>query len=215
MSDLNRVLRSLYLRHIDGLKQFLAPVDGASGPLFISVPGGYSQLEVRLVIVGQQTYGWSDIGVGIEKLLETYRKFDLGRRYAPSPFWSAAHQLHEAVNPEGPNRSFLWSNLVKVDQHRHRPEPNVEEVVSSYGLLNAEIDIVKPHAVVFFSGPRYDDRLKATFPGVQFNSITPFIAQLTHVALPSRSFRTYHPRYLWLARHRDVLDDLARFILEA
>ena len=122
MSDLSQQLRNLYSGAMGQLEQALNGRDGVSGPLFISAPDGYPETALRFMIVGQQGRGWPDVSKGLDSLLNKYRGFDLGRKYARTPFWQASHKLDSALNPAGPARSFLWSNLVKVSQHGERPQ---------------------------------------------------------------------------------------------
>ena len=204
--DKLETLKGLYASALSALSDISASQDGISGPLFLSVPKDYERTAVRLMIVGQQTYGWPSITIGLDGLLSQYREFDLGRGYTASPFWQASHRLFAALNPAGPERAFLWSDLVKVDQHNERPAPDVEEQVSKLGLLLAELRLLKPDVVVFFTGPHYDDRLKKTFPGVEYRELTPDVAMLKHADLPVKAYRTYHPRYLWQAKKRAALD---------
>ncbi len=208
-------LRAFYADTMAALMEISKSKDGVSGPLLLSVPENYEHTSVRLMIVGQQTYGWPHITVGLEDLLRAYREFDLGRRYTKSPFWQASHRLFSELNPVGPERAFLWSNLVKVDQYNRRPTPDLEEQVSKIGLLTAELRLLKPDAVVFFTGPDYDGRLKETFPGVGYRGLTPEVFVLKHSDLPLKSYRTYHPAYLRRAKKRFALDAIAQDILVA
>ena len=161
------------------------------------------------MIIGQQTYGWPSVTVGLEALLREYKEFDLGRKYYSSPFWQTSHQVFRSANPDGPERAFLWSNLVRVDQHCERPCAEIENAVSRLGLLNRELHILEPDAAVFFTGPRYDDRLRRTFPGVRYHDLAQDVVRLEHEDLPVKSFRTYHPRYLWQAKRRAALTRIA------
>lgn len=215
MSDLNQRLRALYAEKMGQLEQILADQDGVSGPLLLAIPEGCSHTSLRLLIVGQQTNGWPEISTGIDTLMATYREFDFGRNYIASPFWQASHQLHAAVNPGGPPRSFLWSNLIKVDQYGERPHEHMEDRVAAIGLLEAEIAITEPLAVIFFKGPNYDTRMRKTFPGVEYRPLSAVVSQLVHPTLPLRPFRTYHPNYLWQAKKRDALDLISEKIREA
>ena len=202
-------LKQAYRDAIPSIEHISAQYDGVSGPLLMATPYSYEQAKVRLMIIGQQTYGWPSVTVGLEELLRTYKEFDLGREYYSSPFWQASHQVFRSANPDGPERAFLWSNLVRVDQHCERPCAEVENAVSDLGLLNRELHILEPDAAVFFTGPRYDDRLRRTFPGVRYHELAQDVERLEHQDLPVRSFRTYHPKYLWLARKRAALTRIA------
>lgn len=185
---------------------------GVSGPLFISVPPDYVRTEVRLMIVGQQTHGWPRVTVGLKKLLQTYQDFNLGRKYTKSAFWQASHKVYKSLNPNGPERAFLWSNLLKVDIEKNRPSSKIEEAICELRLLPEEIRILKPNVVIFFTGPDYEDRLKKTFPNVEYRKLSPFLSQLTHSNLPMQSFQTYHPGHLWRKGKQEILDDIVAAI---
>jgi hypothetical protein len=180
-----------------------------------SLPG-YSEATVRLLVVGQQTNGWGfssqPEGHPVDKLMQTYEDFALGRNWMNTPFWQAAHQVHRMVNPGAPRTGFLWSNLIKVDQGKERPSREVEEKISSLNLLPTEVKVVAPDAVVFFTGPRYADRLENTFEGVERKEVSNHVFQLHHELLPGRSFQTYHPNYLRLSSNWDIIDQMARRI---
>lgn len=195
------------------LSYMLSSYDGLSRPLFLHVPEAYHQAPIKLMVVGQQTYGWGEQGMDrVDALIALYQDFDLGRRYTRSPFWQAAHKLCRDLNPGGPEYAFLWSNLVKVDQWRDRPSLEVEASVSQCGLLQQEIAITTPDAVVFFTGPQYDARLKSSFPSVEYEAVSSKITRLKHSGLPVSSFKTYHPNYLRRSRRWSVLDDIAVLI---
>ena len=205
-----RINDELARRYERALAELPSLPAGVSAPHLIQVPEGYAHASTRLMVVGQQTYGWGEppyVG-SVELLMAGYASFDLGNGYRRSPFWVASHKLHRALNPEGPERAFLWSNLVKVDCKGARPAPEIEDMVSRLGLLQMEIELTNPDVVVFFTGPYYDDRLTATFPGVRFVDAGRHIQRLEHPQLPKRSFRTYHPNYLRRSRNWSVLTEL-------
>ena len=202
-------LKQVYRDAIPSIEHISAQYDAVSGPLLVTTPYSYAQTRVRLMIIGQQTYGWPSVGVGLEELLRTYKEFDLGREYYSSPFWQASHRVFRSVNPDGPERAFLWSNLVRVDQNGKRPCAEIENAVSDLGLLNRELHILEPDAAVFFTGPHYDDRLRRTFPRVRYHELAEDVERLEHQDLPVKSFRTYHPRYLWQAKKRAALTRIA------
>lgn len=222
--DMNVRLREVYEPAFEFIQQELPHTPDQSRPLFLYVFPEYHDAAVKLLVVGQETNGW---GNGkdepdydsVEKLVGLYAGFNLGAKVGWTPFWKAAHKLHGAINPDGSERGFLWSNLVKIDVGRRRPPEEVERILSRLDLLPEEIRITRPDAVVFFTG-RYDERLRATFPGV---ALTPVpvpsarrpetVMRLAHRDLPPRAFRTYHPRYLRMSRQWGVLDDLAALIL--
>ena len=169
------------------------------------------------MIVGQETNGWGE-GVDrgqkpedvVAELQAWYADFDLGRQYRATPFWAAAHYVHERLNAGQPDSRFVWTNLVKLD-NRGRPSAPIEEAISRLNLSLLEIQTFSPEIVIFFTGPRYDGRLLATFPGAEIEPLTRTIAKVTHEMLPQRTFRTYHPRYLRMSKQWRALDDLTSY----
>lgn len=156
------------------------------------------------MIVGQQTYEWGFASDGrrdpgpdpVRTIMNSYEEFALGSSYITSPFWRAARVIAERCNAVVPaNEALLWSNLIKADHRNARPTPDIETQLSTLGLLQAELRIINPDAVVFFTGPTYDDRITADFPGIEFDGGREF-AKLKHPLLPRASVRTYHPNYL-------------------
>ena len=180
----------------------------------IDVPDAYHEATVKLMVVGQQTYGWEHPGAGIEGLLAEYRRFEMGYGMR-SPFWQAAYEIYNCLNPDGPPRGFLWSNLIKVDVNKKAPSPKLEELISSTCLLQYELCITKPDVVVFLTGPWYDERLKATFPCVKFQQVKDFhpdcLARLNHLNHDKenrKAFRLYHPAYLRRSKQWHVVEEL-------
>jgi hypothetical protein len=107
-----------------------------------------------------------------------------------------------------------------VDEKMGRPKPDVANILHRYfNLLPKEIELAAPDVVVFFTGPNYDDMLKLTFPGITKNEI-PDVREraMTRLecdrgALPQRTYRLYHPKYLNISRQWDLIEriqDLAK-----
>jgi hypothetical protein len=215
--SINKQLLSFYTGIVAELQQILVQYKGCSSPHFLFAPEGYEAVSTILMIVGQQTNGW-DCGTlnsaisSVQSLRKSYADFDLGHECKASPFWQAAHRLFKLLNTAGPERSFLGSNLVKVDQYCRRPVPELEEQVGALMILQREISITRPDVLVFFTGPDYDQRLMRTFRGVQYVSKSRLLARLQHPQLPTLSFRTYHPNYLRRSRKWNVLE---KIVMEA
>lgn len=69
-------------------------------------------------------------------------------------------------------------------------------------VIKSEIKILKPDIVIFFTGPYRDKWIEHNFNDAKFlKTETSFskwpLAQLVSKYLPEKSFRTYHPNYLW------------------
>lgn len=206
---MNAQLRTLYGDLLPSLDGVTAGFDGVSRPLLMEVPESYGQAAFRLMIVGQQTRYWGEECESVNHLMAFYSGFELGRTQRRSQFWQAAHRLYRHLNPGCPEGGFLWSNLVKVDQHGGRiREPGLEDAVVRVGLLQGEIAITEPQAVIFFTGPSFDASLASSFPGAVLEPVSDNLLQVRHPALPIHSYRTYHPRYLKRSGRWGVLDDI-------
>ncbi len=203
-------LEQIYLNSLPIFDSISKKYEGVSRPLFISVPDNYYKTKVKLMIVGQQTNGWGDNRMGLDRLLQLYDEFNLAeKKYGGSPFWRYSHTLFKALNPAGPDRAFLWSNLIKVDQKKDRPESQIESEVATLRLLPEEIRLLKPDVVVFFTGPKYENCLQNTFANVKFRTISKCLSRVVHDNLPTHSYRTYHPGYLSFIKGSRVLDKIA------
>ncbi len=209
--------RDLYMKHWDRLETYRRSEPTISPPLLVQPPDAYWTQPVRLCVVGQETHTWYDKPFGqrigpaaIDYLLDIYRNdFALGVRYS-SPFWSTVRQLERGLGV-APG-AVVWLNLNKVDQDSRRPTHDVEAAVRDvFPVVQEEIRLAQPNAVIFFTGPRYDALLSAVFPGALITPVTKFLATVAHESLPPISIRTYHPRFL---RMRKVLKGTIEEILE-
>ena len=126
-------LQASYANAVTTWRQLRATHPALSAPLVVAPGTAYAATKTRLMIVGQETLGWGencDVGQPVGELVEVleqwYRAFDLGAKYRSTPFWNAADQLFRRLNPETASRSFIWSNLVKMDSGGRRPPPVVD-----------------------------------------------------------------------------------------
>jgi len=170
------------------------------------------------MIVGQQTFGWGDRGLcdksdALNILIQLYAGFNLGEHYTASPFWQASVSLNRFVNPNSNARAFLWSNLIKVDQSKNRPAQDIEDRVCALGLLQREIAITSPNAVVFFTGPNYDSRIEKSFPELRWETKSHLLARMIHPKVPILFFRTYHPNYLRRSGHWNIILKIGQEII--
>ena len=170
----------------------------------MTTPNIYSESSVRLMIVGQQTRGWGE-GVPwglsavetVDGLIRWYENYELCKSNL-SPFWKASHELCRRLNGDGRDRQFIWANLAKIDEAKGPSREDLKDLMAAlFIVLPTEIRLPKPDVVVFFTGPCYDERLAATFPGCEFKAVKGrdkrALSLLKHPMLPPRSYRTYHP----------------------
>lgn len=221
----NEQLKSVYSEFFRVPKLRGALAEKCSAPLLLSVKPSWEKSNIRLLVVGQETTGWGfkqgplynwqyppifsyqdflACDRGVEALMYGYREFNFAARQPEnysSPFWRAFRELGTSLGAES-----LWSNLFlcSVEQgsviHNCSQYELQELLQSQKGLLQKEIQVLKPNAIVFFTGPNYDFALKAEFEQAVFEPIDDDRAgkfdRVLHERLPDKCFRTYHPAYL-------------------
>lgn len=116
---LNSALRILYTSALPGLSQMYASLDSEGvtdyvGPLLIHCwEGRFLASKHKLMIFGQETYGWYEDYIRTEKdvqeCLKQYEDFRLGENYS-SLFWQYAHLLNMKINGTD-YLNFVWANV--------------------------------------------------------------------------------------------------------
>lgn len=202
-------------------KPFLEGKEGViSVPFSLGVTEEYLDSDKRLMIVGQET---DDFGTNYDgwklpaiqewdiKYLEQqlYRKHSDEFKYNKSPFW----QFFRYLEKDG----FVpcWNNVDKAHMYENghtKALPYEYEYLLSapyesehgyYGLLKKEMIIAKPNAIVFITGPYYDESICTAF-GLDKRSLVhrrPNMAcPVSEIAdilqLPVPALWTYHPNFL-------------------
>lgn len=191
------ILRSVYSASHAQISDFAAlfPDHDLQGPLLLD-PSAYLSQPTRLLIVGQETGGWLDDYDDIDAQLKQYRDFNLGDKWR-GPFWSITRKVELALGIE--RCSCAWTNLNRFDQGGASPTGAVLDTMPQLDfLLREEIQILKPDICIFFTNRRYDHRLIALYPDVQFSDIETLpaghFAKMKHADLPVVTIRTPHPR---------------------
>jgi hypothetical protein len=146
-------------------------------------------------------------------MVDAYRahRYEIPDPYHPEDFEAACLQLLSFVNRDCKG-DVIVTNLFRCVLYLDgKPGSPLEGTVPEQtairnwqsGCLRKEFQILKPTAVVFFTGRDYDEELYLEFNGVNFIAVgSPHsereFAQVhsAHSALPERTFRTYHPRFL-------------------
>jgi len=175
------------------------PDTDLAGPLLMSPNKKYEVQSKRLLIIGQQTNGWTYDVSDVNKQMGTYKGFNLGINYYSSPFWNITRKLENAIGIQ--EYSCAWTNVNKFDLNAGKPYGEYEKEIEKLDdLLIKEIEIIKPDICVFFTGPSFDNRIKKAFNGVSFNKIDNWdkrqLTKLEHPLLPELTFKTHHPKSL-------------------
>lgn len=209
-------LFKLYSDKKDNFKNVVGafPGDDLAGPFLMSPAQKYYSQKKPLLIVGQETNGWTYHVDEIQKQMDTYEEFQVGKGFDTTTFWNVARKVESVLGNEP--HSCAWTNLSKFDLYGGKSYGKYEKVISTVDkILVEEIKIVNPKVCLFFTGPDFDMRLKKVFDGVIFEAIGDWnlkqFCRLIHPELPQYSFRSYHPKSLRLRRlENDLLDYLAK-----
>ncbi len=204
--DINESLAAFYERIAREFLAVSAIPEEYAGPFLVSCPKGYTKLSAKWVYVGQETFGWDRLSSvnDVQELMTCHAKFNLAENYhgRASPFWAFAHELDRKLNPDGPRRSFLWSNIARIGKAdaAGRVADELLDFWKRKKLLATEIGLASPMLVMFVTGPHYDDLLAAEFDDIEISklSVEEPVSQLCHPDLPVLSFRSYHPKFLRL-----------------
>lgn len=202
-----------------------------SSPLLIDMnvkKGMIADKKFKLLLVGQQTKGWvskiknSDLDIDqldfkdyINGLKEKYYNFNFGNRLDGKTyrgyFWQFQQNILKKLNQNlSDNFGLLWTNIIRFDEKggKIKDKRLLEKIgYNNNEILLNEISILKPDVVIFTTGYTYDNLLKMTFSEIEFKPSSNDklnknkLSILESNLLPKLSFRTYHPRPLYINKY--------------
>ena len=211
-------------------------LDGLGCPLVMAEPPSWADSHHHVLMLGQETAAWSlpeartlrdvlALGEPVAALSGAYAAYDFGVRAHRVHFIRALRRLERELE-HGHRGAVMWSNVCHIDcaplgrrsaSVAGLPKPMRSAVLEwQRGLLSAELDDLRPRAIIAMCGPKYDGALAAEFDGLAFEPLgdAPLreLARLVHPRLPRASFRTHHPRTLEIAKspHLGALIDRIR-----
>ncbi|WP_313551199.1 hypothetical protein [Pseudomonas sp.] len=166
----------------------------------------------------------------VEALSQGYLEFEFAKHQPANyrgPYWRAYRQIRAALGEEadGRNTSVLTTNLFRMSLEGASVVYNgtADEIARvrelSKDLLRKEIEILKPSAVIFFTGVRYNKHLEAEFPECFTSDFHGYdqrrTSLISHPSLPLLSVRTYHPAYLQRSSNWKIIDQIIEAIIES
>ncbi|MDI1355155.1 MAG: hypothetical protein PSX36_09560 [bacterium] len=182
------------------------PNEDLAGPFLMSPGKHYQKQNYPLLLVGQETKGWSYHIDEIEKQMQTYERYNVGSELETNAFWNISRKIEHLLGNDP--CSCAWTNVSRFDLYGGRAHGKYEKAIAHLDrLICEEIKIVAPKVCLFFTGPDFDRRLKNIFEDIEFIEIPGWkpsqLCLLKHAGLPVYTFRSYHPKSLKLHRLED------------
>ncbi|MET3979013.1 hypothetical protein ABIB62_001582 [Mucilaginibacter sp. UYP25] len=182
------------------------------GPYLSSPTELYLLKANKLLIIGQETYGWKN-HPDIISQMKSYEEFQVGKTH-PSPFWSVARKMEEALGNARYSCAALNLNKFDVRGGRPKTEEQIGPIRELDDIIIEEIKIINPTICVFFTSHNSDYRLKNLYRDLEFIAIDSWnvkeLCVLRHPNLPKFTFRTYHPGFL---RRKGLVNKLVDSVL--
>ena len=189
-----------------------------SSPLFIEYNvefGKYADSDFKVLYVGKETNYWynqnerkndnllhdlQDTKKYLNGLTDLYKKFNLGHNYN-TPIFIFMDIIINKLRVNNKSTGILWTNILRHDGFNGKVSVETEKKISYNNnyIFRRELEILKPDAVVFVTGPNYDYILENSFSGLEKIKIGKKsereICLLKHDNLPDKTIRIYHPGY--------------------
>ncbi len=193
-----------------------------TNPLLISPNNDYESADIRVMIFGQETNDWEKIfnpnsnpNDKITELLNVYNQFYNLAGYVSHRrrhFWDGFRLFKKILGDKYPNKriSYVWNNIIKIGKAGNPNNPpefiyNIER--NYFSVVEEEIKILKPHIILFLTGPNYDEYIKYKLPNAIIKQLLKFpIKKMAKVQLSNvnYAYRTYHPRYLYMQKDNAI-----------
>lgn len=198
-----------------------------SGMFLPTVSEHYLVARKKVLIVGKETRSWANARCviksgraanveGVTAAMKRHRNFLLAPPQDSKfmQFYRAANVLLSGGKQYLPSTA-IWSNLFCVSSSSKSPVGTSSfQLVSelSRKLLEAQIEILEPNAILFTTGTGYDKYLKAFFPSRTDSQVITPRALWAFKINGVQCYRTSHPQWASGREHRE--DALRRILLE-
>lgn len=188
-----------------------------SSPQIIDIEtprGNYLDSEFKVVFVGKETNGWFNANerkeVGLEiingqfekyihSLKKIYSNHNIGLKYR-SPIYLFIDRLFDSLS-EFKKTGILLTELLR---HDYYGSGLPSEIIAKVGydnnyILRRELEILKPDALIFLTGPTYDRHIMMTYPSAVFHELEGYslnqVATIENIPHVKKAIRIYHPDY--------------------
>ena len=221
---MNDKLKLLYASFVDDWKTELPFASKLSAPFLPSIDSNFASAKFKLIVVGQQTNGWCGFWNAwrrkptdeiVAELTAVHANFYNGEG-RQRPFFRALDELVSGLAPVGASKAgCLWTNTLPFDNDKKTPLLELQKLFGRASLLAGVIQFANPDAVVFLTGPYYDEALVEQFSDLKRLAISNndrILSRLESSAFPTATYRTYHPSYLRRSGNWNVLRQITGLI---
>jgi hypothetical protein len=189
----------------------------AAYPFFLKLPDIFINSKNKIMIYGQETYGWSDVNNdasnvycmgenNIDGILECYNRYFNNKDYKNnhSPFWNVFRLLNDYFNECGKEFGYLWNNITKLGLNGNGfPYNWYDDIIKPYfnDLIVKELEIIKPDFLVFFTGTTRDFIIDDIFNKPERKDVAGFSQDdICEIKIPNikKALRTHHPNTLYM-----------------
>jgi len=236
-------LNAIYEKIPTVYPSFLNDREYISGPFLVSVTQEYIDSKKKIIVVGQETFGWLNYKVfcssdkKIQIYLEEYGNFDFGifknqsKKYN-SPFMNEFRKIVKRCSGDI-HRSVLWLNINMFDYNKcsiFLAQKEIQAFIFQVQkrLFVDQLKILEPNVIIFFAGinTNYEKMIKDYYyPNTIFKEVDIFkedrninkpgiyLYLLKHYQLPSLTFLTCHPNRLYRSG-KHIKDRVIDYIVE-
>lgn len=202
-----------------------------ANPLLIKVnEEEYMNSDIKVMIYGQETFGWHELDTPIKDEMCKYESFINNKPWkmkTKSSFWKAFKFFKDELSNSFPDKkiSFLWNNISKIGRKKSKGVSDEIRALErvSFPVVLEEIKILIPDIVIFLTGNRNRD-IKFHFEDVKFESCVinstlkskkgnmefKPVSKVTSQFLPQKSVKLYHPSFF--GGFNNVKDDAVGII---
>ncbi len=218
---MNEKLLSLYEKYwgrtVEKLNRINENIENLSkkgtNPLLLKINNQeyWDSAMAKIMFFGQETNGWDGLPTeNAKKIFDKYGTHFCNEKLSlngAKQFGNGIRRVKNELQTQGITSSFVWNNTLKIGKYSEvgKPAPNITDAeIELFDVTISEIEIINPNIIIFACGPNYDDVLRRKFKDSIIEPIKGYpireLAKVKSDFLPELTFRTYHPRYLFMKK---------------
>lgn len=235
--SINKQLKELYESCWKDLNQYgkkISSIKPANPLLLKIIEEEYEQADLKVMIFGQETWGWHEFSTSIEEGMNRYENFfvtNFTQGKKKGAFRQAFNYFKTELNNHFKDKKiyYVWNNISKIGRNDKKTGVttdirNLER--NHFNVIAKEVSILKPDIIIFLTGNR-DDDIRFNFPGAEFENIHydaslkskngnrkyKMPKKIIQKNLPkNKSVKLYHPSFF--GGFNNVKSDVVKFIVE-